>query len=412
MAESIIPPRPAAVQGEKNNKAAKGNDVGKPSGASVEAPDVKALQGKTTVDDKVSIEAEILAYSAISKIAKRIASEFHSKFPDPASGYRIIVLDDSLVAALTAHQTLVMELDLISNGFARVIEAGTPSAAAAKPGARLEMFVAPAGFMGALSGTAMLGRSLIDLLSLFRQDTSYYGRSYTVNDSALVLEVVRYLKAERGDIQCIYPKLLLYRPGAAAQTWHGRFKRRLTEVYDLRDRADRVVADLSKSCLELQLKIQPPAPRQPPSDSELTEFTSELIAKKILHDSCEKLFDANDAKLSQTVNGLSTPDAKGVTPLEIIQKAEEIVARFEVCRTNTFLLYVQAVDLAGNYRIRSNLWRTLWNSDGLSYSGGAIVTFGFLNGDAELVLCGTHRWRTPFVRFSDRGVRDEDENSF
>lgn len=417
MPDAIIPPQPASSQSQKDSKSSNDAQTAKATATSATPPDVKALQGKTTIDDKVSIEAEILAYSAITEIAKRIAKEFHDKFTKDQTGkdltgddYCIIVLDDSLAAALAAHQALVMELSLIADGFERVINAGTQKVE--KPTTRLERFVAPLGVMGGLSAAATLGRSIVDVLSLFRQDTSYYGRSYTVKDAALVLEVTHHLCKDHNDVHCIYPKLLLYQPATPEQKSHSGLRQRLQSIYDLRDRAERVVGALSKSCLELGLRIHPLAPQQPPEDPLLSQLSSELVEKSILLDSCKKLFDANDAKLSETVTGLSKPDTKGVTPLEIIQKAEEILSRFQKPQTHTFFFYVEAVDAGGAYRVRSSLWRTLFNTDGLSYSGGAIVTFAFLNGNAELALCGTHRYRTPFLLFGNKKGSDSEVNSF
>lgn len=420
MPDPIIPPQPAATQSQKDSKSSNDTQTAKTTSTSTTPSDVKALQGKTTIDEKVSIEAEILAYGAITEIAREIAKEFHDKFLKDKSGknptgdnFLIIMLDDSLVAALAVHQSLVMELNLIADGFNRVINAGTQKVEKVeKPTTRREMFVETLGVMGGLSAAGTLGRSIADVLSLFRQDTSYYGRSYTVKDAALVLEVARHLCTGYDNIHCLYPKLMLYRPASPEQKSHSGLSQRLHSIYDLRDQAEQMVGALSKACLELEFRIHPPAPKEPPQDPKLSELSSKLIDKRILLDSCKKLFNANDAKLSETVTGLSKPDAKGVTPLEIIQKAEEILDRFQETKIRTFLFYVDAVDAGGAYRVRSNLWRTLFNTDGLSYSGGAIVTFAFLDGNAELALCGTHRYRTPFMRFEDKKGSDVELNSF
>jgi hypothetical protein len=417
MPDPIIPPQPASVQSQKDSKSSNKTQTAKTAGTSTTSPDMKALQGKTTIDEKVSIETEILAYSAITAIAEQIAREFHDKILKDQreknathNDYWIIVLDDSLVAALAAHQALVMELNLITDGFNRVINAGTQKVE--KPTTRVAMFVPLMGVMEGLSAATTLGRSIVDVLSLFRQDTSYYGRSYTVKDAALVHEVAHHLCKDRNDVHCIYPKLLLYRPVTPEQKSHSGLRDRLQSTYELRDQAEQIVGTLSKSCLELGLRIHPPLPQQPPQDPELSELSSELVEKSILLDSCKKLFNAYDAKISETVTGLSKPDTKGVTPIEIIQKAEEILDRFQEHKAHTFFFYVEAVDAGGAYRVRSNLWRTLFNSDGLSYSGGAIVTFAFLDGNAELALCGTHRYRTPFMRFKDKKSSDVNLNSF
>src|SRR5215831_17849821 len=119
MAEPIIPPQPAAAQRAQDSTGASSAKAAQATSASPQVPEVKALQGSTTIDNKVSIEAEILAYRAVSKIAKQIAREFHQQYPADAgeTPYWIIVLDDSLVAALTAHQAFVLECDLMAHNF-------------------------------------------------------------------------------------------------------------------------------------------------------------------------------------------------------------------------------------------------------------------------------------------------------
>ena len=68
--------------------------------------------------------------------------------------------------------------------------------------------------------------------------------------------------------------------------------------------------------------------------------------------------------------------------------------------------------MPGGYQIRRNLFRTLFWYDGLRYSGGAIVTFAFFDRDANVVLSGTHRYRSPFTRLLGASGNKNEGNSF
>jgi hypothetical protein len=425
MGDSIIPTQPAKVNAPGEMKLAKNEKEPNNPGTASSAPDVKALQGSTTIDDKVSIEAEILAFQAVGKIAKQIRSEFDAKFPNlkDEEKYCIILLDDTISPALAAQQALCLSLDLISQDFKSVISGAgaTPKlnvqpsetfeSRTELPKTNLEFAMAPAAVSSGFAAASSVGRAAIDFLSLLRQDTSYFGRSYTVKDTAVALEFLRGLVA-RPDVECFYPKLMLYRAAETTQRSLERLEGRLRAVQNLRDRAKQSLQDLSRDTLELQLEISPPKPQHHPSGQELMELSTQLIEKRIRLDASQKLYDAAADKLDKTLAGLNIAEANGITVGETIEKAEEILSRFQIHKLRTIFLYVEAVALAGGYRVRSNLWRTLFNSDGLSYSGGAIVTYAFINSKAELVLCGTHRWRTPFLRLNERDTGELDTNSF
>src|ERR1051325_8421674 len=77
MAEQpVVPPR--GPSGGAGDSHASGAPESKRSDSGVKgASNVTPLEGKTTIDEKMSIECEILCYQAISKIAGAIAHQFH-----------------------------------------------------------------------------------------------------------------------------------------------------------------------------------------------------------------------------------------------------------------------------------------------------------------------------------------------
>src|SRR6202011_158032 len=127
----IAPTEPTSGSaGDKTKKA--DQDGGSTQSASSKA---KPLDGVTSIDDKVFLECEILAYAALSKIAARIALESQEAFQTPAAApavgaaaptCTIILLDDTLVSALQLFSALQLQLALLEKGFQGVAPAGPP----------------------------------------------------------------------------------------------------------------------------------------------------------------------------------------------------------------------------------------------------------------------------------------------
>src|SRR4051812_41083718 len=71
------------------------------------SPKTKSLDGVTSIDDKVFLECEILAYAALSKIAAQVAEEVKEPIgitTPPANPVpTVILLDDTLVSALQLY---------------------------------------------------------------------------------------------------------------------------------------------------------------------------------------------------------------------------------------------------------------------------------------------------------------------
>lgn len=135
-------------------------------------------------------------------------------------------------------------------------------------------------------------------------------------------------------------------------------------------------------------------------DERIADSKQRLIPKRLQLDAERTQFEALDSRLKALQVGLTTPNEKsGVVPLHMVQQAEELLARFDGHQTNTYFLWAEVSTAGGSYQIRKNLMRTLFWGDGLYYSGGAIVTYAFFDGNANVVLSGTHRYREPFTKF-------------
>ncbi len=118
----------------------------------------------------------------------------------------------------------MIQTDLLARGFQAVQPAGEVEAA---PKTEAVEEVAIAGVSSlvapAVSTATGAAKSVLDLLALFRTDVSYSGRSVVVKETPLMLEIAEQLRQTNSggqklkEINFLYPKLLLYRPGQELQ---------------------------------------------------------------------------------------------------------------------------------------------------------------------------------------------------
>ena len=159
--------------------------------------DVKVLEGKTAIDDNVKIETEMFSYNAVQEISKQIAIRVNTCITGN-SGKRvatIFIYDTSLQTALRAYQAFLIqkkaiqdELKLLKNNYKTIDAASSRTLS--------------------VTGAAGMARSVIDLISLFRQNTEFKGRSVTVDEEALVAQVAHEIKKLNQQATVVYPKLL------------------------------------------------------------------------------------------------------------------------------------------------------------------------------------------------------------
>ena len=126
-----------------------------------------------------------------------------------------------------------------------------------------------------------------------------------------------------------------------------------------------------------------------------------------------QVFGQLDSQWQALQSALNRGDAgAGATPLQLIQQAEEVISRFGDFDTSTYLLSAQVSTVGGSVRVSRNLWRSLFWSEGVRYSGGAIVSFGFFDKNAHVILSGSLRYREPFTRFRSEWGSSTTGNSF
>jgi len=378
----------------------------KPADTAASASSTSKLpEGVTTIDDKVFLECEILAYKAVSRISRQIGFEVRAAVDVAAPAgtpATIILLDETLASAFQLYSALIVQLGLFVRAFKSVAPEGSPQEQKSKTklAAFTQVSLASKTVTGLLAG-------VVDLVGLFRQDTQLSGRAVSVQETALFLELARSLRFK--GLKVVYPRLF----GFQAQSNTSASDTGLTELFEsvfsarekavtrLRPQLNKI-AELEKEILDRQLELPTASPDRQ------KELTKEIDAKNaFLADARRNLdpdlvpFENTDTQWSDLQKGLHTPDGKsGQVPMQLLNRAAQSIQQFHDANPDpAFFLYAEAVVAGGTMRIHRNLWRTLFQGDGISFSGGAVVSYALFDGMAALLTSGTHRYMTPFQEF-------------
>jgi hypothetical protein len=305
--------------------------------AELAAPAVTPLQGTLSVDDKVSIECETLAYDALRKIAASIVETVASR----AKGSRVVLLDPDARAALLAYRACSAQLDAIESAYGEV----APAAGGAPPRRSIGLAPAAAGVGAAL-------RSVLDVAALLRADVEIKGKEFQADQGAFAAELCGQLLSK--SIAVAMPDVLL----PPVPTGEG-LSTRLAALHHARSDAIRRVAALS--------------------DAERTRAETHLTDVAKVHAALEQ--------------ALSTPDAQAkVALLAVVLRGEALADAIETGASVALL--VRVLRVAGSNRVRRRLWGAK-----LDQSGGAIATYALVKSDGAPLAAGVLSERIPFVCF-------------
>jgi len=165
------------------------------------APTATPLAGEATLDEGVRLETELVSYNAVSRAATAIAAEIGSKVSDAKN---IAIYDAQIVKDWRFYQALFPAFEGqvrdLKNQYKTLLgkEKLIPLNVAPRE------FMAPETVASALSAGTTLLKSVVDLAALFRTDTKIEGRAVTVNQNALIAELLRELK-KKDSLSLYYP---------------------------------------------------------------------------------------------------------------------------------------------------------------------------------------------------------------
>ena len=392
---------------------------------------VKALEGKTTIDDKVVIESEVLSNIAVQEISKQIANRVNDIVQITATDNdkaTIYIHDTSLHTAIRADQYFqVQKQDILTQKneldteFGKLVPCTLNSIINYN---QEKSLVGGRSFLGA----AIAARSAIDLLSLFRQDTEFKGRSFTVREEALVAQVAHEIKKQKINAVVVYPSLMppglsnisdsnnnsdLIRSIKKLQNVRSSGAQRIRKLQIEIENNSRKRTELEEHIKSLEEDDEERQATQSVRNQELSVATDKLKGVTICEQTLEKLkpayADLND--LVGTLLGilLNTKEGAGNSLLGTLLTAESILNRLR--RDNVYFLSLKPVAAGGSYRIRRNLFTTLFTGPLLSYSGGAIITFMLLDKDSTIVTSGTLQHMNGFSKFKSLKTQIKSHNS-
>lgn len=344
---------PADPELEEAKRAAALAEELKKARTALPEPEAKALEGKLTIDEKVTIESQTLAYESMTKIAAQIAKEVKA-----ANAPRIVIYHDKDMASLLELRTFLAQAKAIQQAF----EDATP-----KPARRgnLEFAVESVIATGALAVTA--AKTLVDLVALFRTDTAITGVEVTLDDTALAASVGHSL----GGV-VFYPQV---QPLDFSS--HAAFTK--SEVVTVLD-------GLHKARQDAEAAVK--------RETEALETTvADEDARKTAADLLKEPLTKADALYQPFRDALFKADDTGTNALARLLRAEVLASRLE--ENGSHLLYLKVVKAGGSNRITRNLFTgsKLW------HSGGAIVTYLLFRSDGSIAASNTLYRHSGYKRF-------------
>lgn len=303
--------------------------------------DTKPLAGTTTVDEKVVFEAQRLSYDAARVIAEKIAFRISGRTRD-----QIVVIASSQLLAdmsnLVAIKVVLEELAREYSALAHTVE----TLPVAVHGSLNEDARSPAAFTTALSSTLTAAtaavQSALTLVALFRQDVDYKGVAITLDTQAFEIELAGRVRMHKAR-EVIVPDFAVF---AAPQGGKGSLLSLLANVRSTRSRV----------LLAAMEKVTHPEP-----DPKQLSFTSAVaeVDKRL-----------NDLETQLTKSDL---DGSGLTLLARLFRVEHLMAK------SGMLVHARVVLAGGSNRVQRSLWRSMFSGDGLSSTGGAVVTWAILS---------------------------------
>jgi len=305
--------------------------------------------GQTMGAESLQLEVDILSAEAVDRIAFAIAHRVAAK-ASAAKVKSVTVVSPTLLAALRLHSALEAEVGSL--------EAMTEQLAAAAPPESVE--TADASAFSELAGTAVdtaqrVLKSASSALSVFASTTSYTGRKDSARQAVLDAALAKHLATQ--GLRVDLPERAL--PAAEPQGL-------LARILKLRSR-----------CNELGRK-----------GANLEDLLPISAALDDLH---------------KLVFGTAEGSAPGAPLAQQLMLADAIARGLTAGRA---VLFVEIAFSGGSYRTRKWIFNTLFGRDGLSYSGGAGVTYFLFRADDRSTLdSDTLYFTSPHGRFEHGGSR-------
>ena len=359
-------------------------------------PDV----GKTTVDDKMTFEAERLSYQAADDIAARIACDLRTELV----GRTVVIASTALLADFANLEGLRVtltelhaEYDAITNRAGGTVPGSPPTTEKTltdeQPLRINEAFVSPGSKLGATIGgavSASVGGVLplinagLGLVGLLRQDTEYHGDRSTLDSLSFEIALADRVKCA-GASAVFVPNLTVFQPLRG----HGGLVWRLKWLQAAMAAAWASVGPVIAKLVGVE-KLLADAQAEKHND-EVDRLSKELTSIRGELDPLALPLERADQRLADLkANWEKIDDTTGWSPLARMFRAEALREHRPV------YLHAAIVSSGGHHRVNRSLWQLLSFSDGLSFNGGAVARWALLDASGALSRGGifTERLRS------------------
>jgi hypothetical protein len=357
-----------------------------------------ALEGKTTVDDKMVFEPQRLSYEAARSIAEKIARRISGRTRDR----HVVIAGTQLLADLSnvvATKSVLEELAGEYDSLARAVSTSTsvvPLGHYYSRGRQTEYVQLAVPSFDTISAGV---KGAFTLLSLFRQDVDYTGVPVSIDTLGFEIELAARIRMHKAKEVLIPDVAVLHVVDVGASAMRASIERvksaRSACISAMSEKAAKEPKAskpwrpfehlLTRNDLEVQHRegderggdaeqgmiehgIVEPLPERP----DLTEIVPPPAPR------LDVVLDVL-AQIDQRYNDLESslakmdPGGTGLTVLARLLRAESLSARAPM------LVHARVLTAGGSNRVSRSLFRTMFTGDGLSSCGGAVVSWAILS---------------------------------
>lgn len=343
----------------------------------------------TGVAEGLNVEAKILAYSAVDRIAAQIAQEIKSL---PAPPVHVVISSQRELSAVMQYRAYQQQTRLLQRQIGQA-SGGTPAAPKLPPldsdgAACVAERSAPADDAGGAAPLVAIDAAL-QVLSLFKSDKKIDGIDVEVDEFALAMSVLGHLRRAPGSLSVAYPASVL--PGVLAAGASSNVFALSPALKELNALVDGQVA------LDTVLGLIGPrreALRQLAQGRTATAPCKAMWARDTAQlDRLEASVKALKGAIDQLATALSRVDeSSGASALQSLVMAETLASKF----AGAHVLQLKPVAAGGATLAKTNLFTT-----NFYFSGGAIVSYLLYNGSSgDVVLAATMPYYAGFIKAS------------
>jgi hypothetical protein len=273
-----------------------------------------ALEGKTEVDASVKIESTMMTYRSMAEAANRLVADMRTNVPKVSY---IAVYNDRDVKTLLGYMAITQQMRMMNDDYEKILGRNASTN-------RAESLTAVAA--GLAVSRSVLG-SFVDLISLFRTDTTIKGTEVNIQESALVSEVFRAIRDDTvyqpQKINLYYP--LMFPPNMRAER-EFIILGTLEELYVKKNRGAELVTlieETEKAIKEIKPEIKALGKKATEIDEEISFTYAYIDRLKKINDQLKlPKFVERIEELTGKIDKLSSD--KGKIPAQIKDKKENL----------------------------------------------------------------------------------------